>query len=108
VQAAANITLTGARATRDVRDASEIPGSRAAVLEVRIHLPPAASLVRTYFTRQKGRSRNNGFSTGDRWFEYCSLQGESHIKSAGQRSDGECDAADRDRAARGEQELATG
>jgi hypothetical protein len=43
VQAAANITLTGARATRDVRDASEIPGSRAAVLEVRIHLPPAAS-----------------------------------------------------------------
>ena len=41
--AAANITLTGARATRDVRDASEIPGSGAAVLEVRIHLPPAAS-----------------------------------------------------------------
>ena len=29
--------------TRDVRDASEIPGSRAAVLEVRIHLPPAVS-----------------------------------------------------------------
>ena len=43
VQAAANITLRGARATRDVRDASEIPGSRAAVLEVRIHLPPADS-----------------------------------------------------------------
>ena len=43
VQAAANITLTGVKATRDVRDASEIPGSRAAVLEVRIHLPPAAS-----------------------------------------------------------------
>ena len=35
VQTAANITLRGARATRDVRDASEIPGSRAAVLEVR-------------------------------------------------------------------------
>ena len=46
MQAAANITLTGARATRDVRDASEIPGSRAAVLEVRIHLPPAKSQVR--------------------------------------------------------------
>ena len=44
VQAAANITLRGARATRDVRDASEIPGSRAAVLEVRIHPPPAGSL----------------------------------------------------------------
>src|SRR6516165_5302985 len=43
LQGAANITLTGARATRDVRDASEIPGSRAAVLVVRIHLPPAAS-----------------------------------------------------------------
>src|SRR5205807_9588757 len=42
---------------------------------VRIHLPPAARLLRTYFPRQKkGRSRNNGLSTRDRWFESCSLQ----------------------------------
>ena len=33
----------GARGTRDARDASEIRGFRAAVLKVRIHLPPAES-----------------------------------------------------------------
>ena len=34
----------GARGTRDARDASEIRGFGAAVLKVRIHLPPAVSL----------------------------------------------------------------
>ena len=41
------VTLAGARATRDARDALEIRGFRAAVLKVRIQLPPARSLLRT-------------------------------------------------------------
>jgi hypothetical protein len=41
---------------RDARDASEIPGFRFAVLKVRIHLPPAASPLRTDFSRGGSRT----------------------------------------------------
>ena len=37
---------------RDTRDGPEIPGYRAAVLQVRIHLPPAGSQVRTCLSRE--------------------------------------------------------
>jgi hypothetical protein len=42
-----HINLAGARDTREARDAPEIRGFRAAVLKVRIHLPPAESQERT-------------------------------------------------------------
>ena len=37
---------------RDTRDGPEIPGYRAAVLQVRIHFPPAESQVRTCLSRE--------------------------------------------------------
>ena len=43
----------GARGTRDARDASEIRGFRAAVLKVRIHLPPAESRLRTRLLQRR-------------------------------------------------------
>src|SRR5215472_15351696 len=46
------LTLAGARAARDDRDASEIRGFLAAVLQVRIHLPPAESQVQTCLSRE--------------------------------------------------------
>ena len=47
-------------APQSCRDASEIAGFRAAVLKVRIHLPPAKSLLRTRFATQRSTTDDIG------------------------------------------------